>query len=103
MWTETPVFRKDLERLAACGSVPWDELKGKTVFVTGATGLIGYTLVSALLYYNKIQDAGIRVIALVRDLKRARDKFSGQLTERCDLTFVQGSVEELPEVVGDIN
>lgn len=103
MWTETPVFREDLERLAACKFIPWDELKGKTVFITGATGLIGYTLVSALLYYNKIHDAGIQVIALVRDLGQARNKFSGQLADQCALSFVQGSVEDLPEIDGAVD
>ena len=103
MWTETPVFREDLERLAACGFIPWEELNGKTVLITGATGLIGYTLASALLYYNKIYDAGIRVVALVRDLEQARAKFSGQLADRCSLTFVQGTVEELPEIEGAVD
>lgn len=100
---ETPVFREDLERLPACEFIPWDELKGKTVFITGATGLIGYTLSSALLYYNKVHDAGIKVLALVRDLERAREKFSGQLADQCALSFVQGSVEELPEIDGAVD
>lgn len=103
MWTETPVFREDLERLAACRFIPWGELRGKTVLITGATGLIGYTLASSLLYYSKVHDAGIQVIALVRDLERAREKFRGQLADQCSLTFVQGCVEELPEIPGHID
>jgi len=103
MWTEASVFREDLERLAACSSIPWEELKGKRVFITGATGLIGYTLASGLLYYSKIQDAGIQVIALVRDLERAKEKFRGQLADGCSLSFVQGSVEKLPEIEGTVD
>lgn len=103
MWTETPVFREDLERLAACSFIPWGELKGKTVLITGATGLIGYTLASSLLYYSKVHGVGIQVFALVRDLARAREKFRGQLADQCSLTFVQGSVENLPEIPGNID
>lgn len=103
MWTGTPVFLEDLEQLTACKFIPWAELNGKTVFITGATGLIGYTLVSALLYYNKIYDAGIRVIALVRDLEQARAKFGEQLAEGCNLSFACGAVEELPEIEGQID
>lgn len=103
MWTETPVFRDDLERLAASGFIPWEELRGKTVLITGATGLIGYTLASALLYYGKTRDAEIRVAALVRDLERARAQFSGQLAEGCGLTLVEGTVENLPEIEGAVD
>ena len=103
MWTENPVFREDLEQLAACGFIPWDDLRGKTVFITGATGLIGYTLSSALLYYSKTRGADIRVIALVRDLERARKQFSGQLADCCSLSLVQGTVEDLPKVEGPIH
>jgi len=94
MWTETPVFREDLERLASCTVVPWERFVGKTVFVTGATGLIGYTLASALLYYSRTRKADITVAALVRDLPRAREKFSGSIAEGCGPVLIQGSVEQ---------
>ncbi len=103
MWTEDPVFREDLDRLASYDYMPWDELSGSTVFVTGATGLIGYTAVCALLRYDQLHDAGIRVVALVRDVSRAQAKFSSQLAEGCDLTFIRGTAEHIPEIVGDID
>lgn len=103
MWTENGIFREDLEGLATCAFIPWDELRGKTVFITGATGLIGYTLTSALLYYNKEHQAGLRVVALVRDMERAERQFHGQLVDRCELFFVSGTVEELPEIEGPVD
>ena len=98
MWTENAVFKKDLEQIAASGFIPWDRLRGKTVFVTGATGLIGFTLVSALLYYSMTRSAGIRVLALARDVEKARSKFAPQLAEGCGLSFVPGDVENLPAI-----
>ena len=57
-----PVFEEDMQRL--CALPVMEELRGRTVLVTGATGLIGQTLVSALLRYGD-DDPGrqIRVIA----------------------------------------
>ena len=49
MWTENPIFREDLDRLTSYDYIPWDDLRDSTVFITGATGLIGYTAVFALL------------------------------------------------------
>ena len=98
MWTENDIFRKDLEYLSECGFLPWKELDGKTVFVTGGTGLIGYTLVSALLYRALTHGEKIRTLLLVRDENKARDQYACQLTDQCDLGFVTGTVEELPDI-----
>lgn len=98
MWTGNPVFEEDLERLAVHGSIPWDKLENKTVFVTGATGLIGFTLTNALLYHSQKNGSRMKVIALVRDIDRAKKKFSTQLAEGCGLTLIEGSVEQLPEI-----
>ena len=103
MWKETPIFREDLEQLTTYEFIPWDELNGKTIFVTGGTGLIGYSLISALLYYDEKYDAGLKVIALVRNLKQAKDKFSRQLADQCRLTFVQGSIQEIPDIDAKID
>jgi len=103
MWTETPVFRKDLERLCNCEFIPWKKLIGKTVLVTGATGLIGYTLSSTLLYYDMVHSARMKVLALVRNHERAQEKFRGQLTDQCNLEFVVGDVTSLPEIDGNVD
>ena len=103
MWTENEVFQEDLERLAKMNYIPWDALAGKRILVTGATGLIGYTLASALLYYSKTRNTRIQVIALVRDIQRAQKKFEAQLAEKCDLELIQGTVEALPEIYGDVD
>ena len=57
MWTENPIFREDLDRLTSYDYIPWDDLRDSTVFITGATGLIGYTAVCALLRYDQLHDA----------------------------------------------
>lgn len=52
-----------------------DELAGKTVLITGATGLIGKTLVKSLLYFNEENLKIINIVACVRNLKKAEKLF----------------------------
>ena len=98
MKEEISAFQEDLERLADREYIDWERFRGKTFFITGATGLIGYTLTSALLYYGRTRDAHIKVIALVRDIERARTKFSGQPAKSHDLVFVHGTIDGMPKI-----
>lgn len=63
---QSKVLKEDLKYIANY-DLPYEEIKGKSVLVTGATGLIGVSLVRALL-----EIGGIEVIALVRDLEKAK-------------------------------
>lgn len=103
MWTSNDIFVEDLAQLSQSTMIPWQELHGKTVFLTGATGLIGQTVTSALLYYEQQNNAGIKVIALVRDLERAQALFAEQLADNCALEFVVGTVEEIPLVPNQVD
>ena len=47
------IIRQDMERISSADFIDWSRLKGKTLLITGATGLIGSTIVNALLYTNK--------------------------------------------------
>ena len=60
------VLKEDLEYIANY-DLPYENLKGRTVFVTGATGLIGVSLVRAL---STIGD--IKILAFVRNEEKAR-------------------------------
>jgi UDP-glucuronate decarboxylase len=95
VWHEHDVVREDLERTTAATCVPWNELHGRTVLVTGATGLIGRQLVKTLLWYGIEHDAALRVLALTRDVARARASFAGAFGAGAPLTLVEGEVETL--------
>lgn len=99
-----PVFQEDLAAILRDPVVPWEELRGRTVFITGATGLIGYTLTSALLQYDLERGGNIRVVALVRDRKKAEEKFADWLAASGSwLDFLEGTVEDGPEVPGQVD
>ena len=78
-------------------SLPWHDLDGATVLVTGAAGMIPAYAVYTLLGLNDVRDAGITVLALVRDPEKARRQF-GPVADRSDLVLVQGDVRHPIEI-----
>lgn len=91
------IFQEDIRNVAKAEFIPWDMLAGKTIFVTGATGLIGATLINALNYANKVKPLNLKVLALVRDRNRAEERFKDILGDGV-LSFAVGSVEQLPDI-----
>ena len=98
MWIETPVFQEDLEFITQADCIPWERLRGKSCLITGATGLIGYTVTSALLYAGWKKQLDLTVVALVRNVEKAKQKFAAQLSQGLPLRFVQGDVEHLSQL-----
>lgn len=103
MWTDSKIFLEDLEAVAAAKFIPWDKLKNKTIFVTGATGLIGQTFISAVLYYSTVKHMPLTVLALVRDVQKAEQIFEQQRKACGNLSFIEGSVEVLPKIEEEIH
>lgn len=68
--------------------------KGKTVLVTGATGMLGQNVVAILLAMNDYLGTGIKVIAHGRSAAKAQIVFAGY-RERLDLDFVYQDIKEL--------
>lgn len=89
------IQQEDLAFICKAKYIIWDELKNKTLLVTGATGLIGSTLVKSLLYANVQKKLGLHILALVRNWEKA-EKMLGQ--ENDSLEFILGSVENLPGI-----
>lgn len=98
MWIDTPVFYEDMRSICNADFIPWEQLRDKTIFITGGTGLIGSTLISALLYTSNERGLNLKILALVRNQKKAEEKFAKQLQEMRGLDFLQGSVEEFPDI-----
>ncbi len=94
-------FQEDIENAAKSTSVDWDALKGKGVFVTGATGLLGSQIVMTLLMANEQKDLGLTVYALVRSEEKAKTVFSN--VEGKGLVFVKGDVMKPFELDADID
>lgn len=85
------VLQEDLELLIQ--RIPFiQEMSGKTVLVTGATGLIGSQIVKMIALFDQVYESNIKVIGLVRNEKKAERIFGDLLAN-----------ENVQICVGDIN
>lgn len=76
------VLNEDLKYIKEY-DLPYEVLKGKTVLVTGATGLIGVSLVRSLLYMGDI-----KVLAFVRNENKAKSIYE----QNSNLEIVVGDI-----------
>ena len=53
-----------------------EQLRNKTFLITGATGLIGSVMVKCLLALNQRYGFEIKILAVVRDLERAKKVYA---------------------------
>jgi nucleoside-diphosphate-sugar epimerase len=90
--TRNSVVEGDLKRIVS-SSLPWNRLSGKTVLITGGNGFVPAYMVETLLYLNDAANAGIHVIALVRNREKALRRL-GLLAERSDVAIVVQDVRE---------
>lgn len=64
------------------GNEDLEKLSGKTIYITGCTGLIGSALIDVLIRWNEMNDGKIYIIAAGRNSNRIKKRF-GKYTE-CD-------------------
>ncbi len=73
------IIERDLSEITSPNlNLNWSYFSGKTVLITGASGMLASYLVMTLLYLNrkKILKNPVKVIGLVRNIEYAMDKFS---------------------------
>lgn len=87
-----PVVAEDMAAIVAC-PLDWERFRGKTVLVAGGSGLLATYMVETLLWLNTVSGMDCRVICLVRNLAKARARFSGYAGQP-GLSFVVADVSE---------
>lgn len=85
------ILQEDLARLAD-SALPFELLDGRTVLVTGATGLIGSQVITALLFAARRRGLAIRILAVVRSEEKARAKLR-ELSDSPALRFITADLE----------
>ncbi|MGI6211510.1 MAG: NAD-dependent epimerase/dehydratase family protein [Anaerovoracaceae bacterium] len=72
----TKQYWNDVEN--ALDSIPdYRRLYGKSILITGASGMICSTIIDLLLHLNRTQQAGIRIIAAGRNKEKIVGRFEG--------------------------
>jgi UDP-glucuronate decarboxylase len=86
------VVAEDLRRIAST-ELPWDRLFGKNILISGANGFVPAYMLETLLYLNDTAQAGIHIIALVRNREKAMRRL-GHLAGNANLTIVVQDVRD---------
>ena len=95
---ENALYAQDIAS-AAKQDLPWEELREKTIVISGATGLIGCCLIDTLAYRSLRDHLNCTIYALTRDPERAASRAT-PLWASC-VRFVQCDINrqrpEIPE------
>ena len=94
-------LQEDLENTALSDKIPFDKLKDSIILVTGATGLIGMQMVKSLAAMNRLKDANISILALVRNPEKAQSIY-GDLSGRGDITFVKADLNDREGIMNSV-
>lgn len=68
------ILKEDIEYIHR--NIDFSHMENKTVLVTGATGLIGSSIIISMLEWNRKNVNKVKVIAVVRSIKKAETVFS---------------------------
>lgn len=86
-----PLITEDLESILS-DKLDWNRFDGKTILISGASGMLPAYMVETLLFLNEVRPScGLRVVGLVRNLERAVHRF-GNYIGRSDLTLLHQDV-----------
>lgn len=68
------LYQEDIKYTANL-NLPWEKLQGKSVMITGASGLLGSYLVDVIMYRNKHDNFQCKVYAIGRSIEKAKIRF----------------------------
>ena len=80
---------EDMEETISDSNIPWNELKDRSVLVTGATGMIGSAIIRTLFAANERFGLNINIIACARDEKKAKT-----LVDNYNAIFIKNDIRE---------
>ena len=68
------LYQEDIAYVASL-PLPWEKLKGSSIMLSGATGMIGTFLIDVLMHKNRTEDLACTIYALGRNEEKARKRF----------------------------
>lgn len=96
------IIEQDLERITSSEIINWKRFANKTVLISGANGMLPSYIVEALLFLNHKYGYKVKVIALVRNLEKAKKVFA-EYDGNPMLEYVVQDVAEPIQYVGNLD
>ncbi len=90
------LYNDDLGRVTGL-DLDFDTLAGSSFLISGATGMIGSTLIDVLMKLNREKGADIQIFALGRSREKAEDRFEAYISDG-HFHFIQCSINEKSEM-----
>lgn len=91
------VINDDIENIIQ-ESIPWIELRNKSILITGANGFIGSYIIYTLIKLNEKFKYNIRIIALCRNYEKAKKRFGDIGQEKGLELLIQDIKCDIPEI-----
>lgn len=91
--TKFEILEEDFSSLK--GSFDFSALRNSSVFVTGATGLLGSQILLFLDFLNRTENYSMKLIGLIRNEGKAQKVFG---TSYSNIKFYKGDILSLPEI-----
>lgn len=73
------INENDMKNICKTDSIDWERFRDRTILISGATGLIGTTISNALVFANRERRLGLRIIGVVRNEERARERLDSEV------------------------
>lgn len=81
----------DLNLILEKANESFEEMRSKTVFITGGTGFFGKWILESFLYANKVRDLDINLYVLTRNVSRFRSSYPHLAANAC-VTLIEGDI-----------
>lgn len=94
-------YYKNIKRIASEHEL-WEKLKGHTILLSGATGMIGKCLIDLIMIYNESNEEPIYITALSRDVKKAEKRLGIYMGNKAFRYIPCDVNEQIPEC-GDVD
>ncbi|MGN8886886.1 NAD-dependent epimerase/dehydratase family protein [Blautia sp. HCP28S3_G10] len=94
-------LQEDLELISE-SNIPIKDMEKGIILITGATGLIGSLLVKTFACLNRRKHADIKILALVRNVEKAK-KIFGDILQSEEVELVVGDITEPLNIKGNVD
>jgi nucleoside-diphosphate-sugar epimerase len=91
LFTNSELYKENIDAIASA-ALGWDNLKNKSILITGATGLIGTFLIDLLMYRNIKYNDCLTIYAAGRNREKALARFKEYFDSRF-FVFIQQDIQ----------